>query len=173
MGTNALAYNDRVRYGKGLESQIIQQMRAQGMCLDPASRRDDTCRKVDAWWVSPTTRRGIQIKYRETGDDIIFEIYKDFQNKVLGRDMVGDSDLYLCVNRKGRGYLVSTREIKDIVNNALDLAKQSSRPWTTFSNQSIQMKLRPDAFHRQMKLVGFIRSESLHVIKHMQFKLKY
>lgn len=75
MPINDQSLDDRVRIGKTVESQILEQIVAAGMNCVPATKTEDIHHKVDAWWKpDPHTKKGIQIKYRETGDDILFEV---------------------------------------------------------------------------------------------------
>jgi hypothetical protein len=168
-------FNQRVRRGKVIEHQIITQMRANGMMIYETTKTDDMYQKIDAWWVREDGQRhGVQIKFRETGDDVIFEVYKDFDYKVWGRDLVGQSTYTLCVNRQGEGVLVSTQELKHKIHVALESLE--TKGWTNpttkmFSNPFLQLKLRPDAYHGQNKLVGFIQPRSLEVLRRFLFQL--
>ena len=72
--------NDRVRHGKKIEEKIKEALRTIGKLTieDPNNNEDLYC-KIDAWLVGVNGRVPIQIKYRESDEDILFEIYKDWE----------------------------------------------------------------------------------------------
>ena len=64
----------RVAAGKKMELRIIDSMNAAGFMVTAATAQEDLYQKIDGW----LDGQSIQIKYRETGDDILFEVYKDW-----------------------------------------------------------------------------------------------
>ena len=67
-------------------------------------------------------RRSIQIKFREGGDDVIFEILRDVDRIVDGRDLVSKADYYIVVDRHGIGRVFKTEQFKDLarqIKNAI------------------------------------------------------
>ena len=86
---------ERVEAGKKVESAIIAKLNEIGMKLSQPTNSEDILQKVDAWYVNKQGKRvGIQIKYRESGSDLLFEVFDTFvefksdKNK-MGRDMIG------------------------------------------------------------------------------------
>jgi len=104
--------SQRIVIGRNRESQIADALVEQhGLKLEDASFSEDCFAKVDRWLLEGNKRTAMQIKYRETGDDLLFEVYNKFdgwygKNK-QGRDMVGQSKLY-AVLRQDRKTVVIT-----------------------------------------------------------------
>ena len=130
MLTRFLDSRDRVKHGKKREGQIADALKSQcGLTLVDASDRDDKERKIDRWLVKDGTKTAVQIKYRETGDDLLVEVFDKWGgwthpiNK-LGRDMIGDSKLYavLRMDRK-TVVMVATSALKKIVGEMLAAAE--------------------------------------------------
>lgn len=113
VATRFLEAHERVKHGKNREAQIADALIEQcGVKLEDATDVEDKTFKVDRWLVEGTKRTAVQIKYRETGDDLLFEVFDRFtawhsrENKI-GRDMKGNSKLY-AVLRQDRKTVVMT-----------------------------------------------------------------
>jgi hypothetical protein len=63
----------RVEAGKKQECLIIQALNRAGMNLSTPPTSEALLEKVDAWGQHKGQRMGIQIKFRETGKDLLFE----------------------------------------------------------------------------------------------------
>lgn len=151
----------RVKEGKKMEQQIIDSMKAHGFAVTNATAQEDQYQKIDGW----LDGQSLQIKYRETGNDILFEVYKDWTKGIEGRDLCGKADLYACVNRRGQGVIVRTTEIKDLIKAALPTVRDKG----FYKAAGLDIKLRPDAYHGQLKCVAFIDWSALNIIG--RFKL--
>ena len=173
---NRRPMGERVREGMRIEQRILQQLRESGMHLTAPTHTEDAYAKVDAWWHTtdvsngPVVQKGIQVKYRETGDDILFEVYKDWTRKIPGRDLIGTADYYMTVDRTGRGYLVCVEELKGKVHAAL--ASIDQHGWTDSERShfvdraaGIDIKIRADAYHGQQKCIAYVRPRSLHIVQ--------
>ncbi len=82
-----------------------------------ASQREDMYDKIDLWVTIQGTERAVQIKHREVGDDIIYEIYKDAYDESAppnGRDYLGKAEFYVAVDTKRQGFVVLTKTLKDV-----------------------------------------------------------
>ena len=69
---------DRVVQGKKLEKAIFDKLCESGFNLQEPSNQDDMLKKVDAWLNKDGKKVGVQIKARETGNDLLFEVYDTF-----------------------------------------------------------------------------------------------
>jgi hypothetical protein len=132
----------RVRHGKKRESQIANALRDQaGLSIMDASDSEDKERKIDRWLVNADgSRTAVQIKYRETGDDLLFEVFDKFYgfnakyNKI-GRDMIGDSKLYAVLTQDAQTIvMVPVAKAKKIVNDMLTVAEIVG--WTVEEGES-------------------------------------
>lgn len=167
---------ERVQRGRAVELRILQRLQESGMHLTPPTHAEDAYAKIDAWWHTqdvsggPIVQKGVQIKYRETGDDILFEVYKDWDRSIVGRDLAGTADYYVTVDRRGTGYMVSVKALKDKVHAALASIDQDG--WTYPERQhyvdrdaGIDIKIREDAYHGQQKCMAYIRPRSLPIVR--------
>jgi len=157
-------YNERVQTGKRIELLILNSLRSTGMKIDSASSFEDMRLKIDGWIInSDSTRHSLQIKYRETGDDIIFEILKDWDKRVNGRDSVSNAEFYLVVDRKGCAKLINTSEIKLWALKLRELATSDTLrypnkvAWVgkTHFVVSWEMKITIDRASGNRKLMGY------------------
>jgi hypothetical protein len=121
METRYLDSRDRVRHGKTREKQIAEALTRQGLPLADATDREDKEMKIDRWLVRDGRRTAVQIKYRETGDDLLVEVYDTWNgwddpfNKP-GRDMIGAARLYAVLRQDRKTVvLVPTAVLKAIV----------------------------------------------------------
>lgn len=115
-------YQTRVQKGRALEPSIIKAVRSKGIKTRDATRHEDMHKKIDFWIESQGQWYSVQIKQREGGDDIIFEVYKDAYNETQppnGRDYRGDAQLYLAVDTAGRGWLANKNALKKVVDEYL------------------------------------------------------
>lgn len=94
-----MGFQQRVQFGKNIESKVIEALKRElGWEIEPPSAADDMYGKIDGWLVQAGHKVGIQVKYRDTGNDILFEVEK---NDRPGRDMKSQADLYACLNKSG------------------------------------------------------------------------
>jgi hypothetical protein len=163
--------NERVRIGKTKELEILQQMQDQGFPITEATEREDKISKIDGWWLIKPGQpaAGLQIKYRETGDDILFEAILDIENGKEGRDMRGKADYYLSVDRKGSGAIVRTAELKDRIRRCLTNFNLESDNDQDFEDEGVCLKVRKDPYHGQRKCIAFVKKSSIPIVKQLKF----
>lgn len=151
--------NSRVNYGKGIEKQIFDSLVTCGMKLREPSSSEDMYDKIDGWWDVGGREEPIQIKYRDTGDDILFEVMKDYQRNIPGRDMVGKA-LYYAVLGRGGGQIVivEVEEAKRKIKTAMAAAEAEG-----FDNRGnyrtqdgLMLRIRRDPQSGQEKLMAYI-----------------
>ncbi len=159
----------RVAQGKRMEDLILESIRRSGIQITPASSYEDMRLKIDGWMtIGPSEPpKPLQIKYRETGDDILMEVYKDWEKGVPGRDMVGKAEYYACVNRTGNGVIVQVKDLKERLANGMDTVKQKG--W--YKEHGVEIKLRTDAYHGQMKCMAFINVVASQIPVWKEFQL--
>ena len=163
----------RVRHGLNRERQIADALRTQaGLPIEDATGMEDRERKVDRWIAYPGKRVTLQIKYRETGEDLLFEVYDKFfgwddpKNKV-GRDMMGDSTEYAVLLQDRKTIvMVPVAVAKRAIGIMVEGAK---RQWTVegphgstfryFTNGcKLELKVQRDPRDGRPKMVAYIPS---------------
>lgn len=178
METRFLESRERVRHGKTREKQIADALKEQaGLNLQDASDSEDKEQKIDRWLISNGKKTAVQIKYRETGDDLLVEVFDkwngwDNQNNKIGRDMIGDARLYAVLRMdKKTVVLVKTNTLKHIVNDMLQAAKTIG--WTVDNgdkNKSLQysraggrceLRVQRDPRDGRAKMVAYIPANVL------------
>lgn len=154
--------NQRVEYGKGIEKQIFDSLTTCGMKLRPASDKEDMFDKIDGWWMTKSGEFPIQIKYRDTGDDILFEVMKDYRAGIAGRDMIGKAKFYAVLNRTGKIFIVSVAEAKSIIETMrANAEKDGFDPNGNYRMGAAMLRLRPDPKSGQEKLMAYIPTNML------------
>lgn len=162
----------RVRHGRERERQIAIALRDQvGLPIRDASEFEDKERKVDRWIVYPTSKVALQIKYREVGEDLLFEVYDkwfgwdDPKNK-LGRDMFGDAKEYaVLLADRHTVVMVPTQLAKDTVHKMVEEAQNGD--WTVKGLYSstlhyyahglkLELKVQRDPEDGRQKMVAYI-----------------
>lgn len=151
--------NKRIIYGKGIEKQIFNSLIACGMKLREPSDNEDMYDKIDGWWNIGGKEEPIQIKYRDTGDDILFEVMKDYKNNISGRDMVGKAIYYAVLGKSsGQIIIVEVEEAKRKIKTAITAAKaegfDDSGNYRT--QEGLMLRIRRDPQSGQEKLMAYI-----------------
>ncbi len=112
---------DAVKIGRKMEQRIIDSMSIYGLDITPATVAQDMFDKIDAWWDRSGEVVPIQIKYRETGNDIVFEVLKDYDRGTPGRDVTGKAEVIAVLNSSGDTiYMVDFDEAVGIVRQMQD-----------------------------------------------------
>lgn len=161
----------RVRHGLERERQIANALKVQiGLPIADASEFEDKERKVDRWLNYPEGRVALQIKYREVGEDLLFEVYDkwfdwDHPRNKLGRDMFGDAKEYavLLTNRK-TVVMVPTKLAKDIIAKMIEVARSEGFEEGARSNTlrysvnglTLELKVQKDPGDGRQKMVAYI-----------------
>lgn len=169
---------DRVRHGRRREGQIADALRDQvGLSLQEPSEYEDKQRKIDRWLVQDGKRTAVQIKYRETGDDLLVEVFDkwggwDHPINKVGRDMIGDARLYAVLRQDRQTVvMVATATLKKIVADMLAMAMQFG--WTvdngpqsktlrySKSGGRCELKVQRDPRDGRTKMVAYIPASVL------------
>lgn len=163
--------NDRVRFGKGVEDKIYRNLEGCGLKLRRATIDEDKYDKIDGWWNDGTKEHPIQIKYRDTGDDAVFEVMRDYRRKVMGRDMIGKATFYAILSRDGQLVrIVRTSDAKEIINHMLQQTEYLGFDKTQTYRMKVpggiaMLRIRPDSASGQEKLMAYIPTSALPTVK--------
>jgi hypothetical protein len=156
-------YNTRVALGKSRELEIIEFLRKKGYKIIEPTSSQDMHDKIDGF-ICPKMggKLSFQLKQRESNQgDIIFEIIKDWDRNIEGRDLQSKADLYIVVDRYGHINIFNTKEIKDKARELLALAdknpnNQEGTHW--------ELKFTQDFAHGQTKLMAFFNPNLFKII---------
>ncbi len=162
-------YDQRVAAGKRLESNVLNALRAMGHQIDAPTPEQDKIEKIDGWWIgSKGGRFPLQLKVRETGDDIIFEILKDINKGLDGRDLKSMAYVYIVSDTWGRARMFLTKPIKDKAEElkALALRDMAKDPFKTrWFGDRWEMKMQIDRGGGQRKLIAYFQPELFEPLK--------
>lgn len=180
-----LSHGARVSFGTQMEKKMIDALKKLGINMEPAAVNQDMFDKVDAFW---TTDQGVklpvQFKYRDSGDDILLELIKNwtpavFQKDQLvdtdftGRDMVGKSKVYACLNRKGDVIRIrTTKEAKEI---AKKMVQRLANEFKLMGNRSVktqygEVKITRDPASGKEKVMAYINPSVFTFSKDLNLK---
>ena len=161
------AYEARVHYGKQVEKCIMEQLRLQDYKIVEASEGEDMYDKIDGYILNQDAICPLQVKYRQTGDDILFEIsFMDRASTTMvwdGRDMIGKSSTYACLSFDGNTiWLCTTRDIKakadELAKRLLTSYLKSST--TYLSDSKGELKITTDRESGRKKMLFFAKPSS-------------
>lgn len=160
-------YQQRVAAGKSTEKEILDFLRARGMKIADPTSHEDMVDKIDGWLEKDGKQLAVQVKFREGGDDVIFEILKDVDLGTPGRDMISKADLYIVKDRQGVIRMFSVGEIKRMAEVLLkhistDLKNNPGRTeWGGGRDAIANVKLTIDKAHGNRKLMAFFNPRRL------------
>ena len=174
MSTASLDQRVRLKYGKEMESKIADSLKQCGLQVGKSSDREDRLKKVDRWLMQNGTKIPLQIKFRESGDDLLFEVFdtfhgwNDHKNKI-GRDMEGIAKLYAVLMRDGKTIImVPTQPAKDVINEMLCEVRRSGWGSKSYTGATLTyradgcnltLKLQMDPFDGRSKMIAYIPQE--------------
>lgn len=162
----------RVKEGKAVEKKIIEGLIREGkLNIEESSSSEDRIKKIDCWITYGNTINKIpaQIKYRETGDDLLFEVFYLFEgwNNPLnkyGRDIIGESKEYIVLLRdKETVLIVPVVYTKLIIDTIIRKAMSEKYDFNTnniykfnISNANVELRVYRDRNEGRRKMVCFI-----------------
>jgi len=157
MLNNVTDYNTRITLGKSNELNIINYLKSHGYNIELPTAHADMHDKIDGFIIPKSGGRlSFQLKFRESGDDIIYEIIKDWDNNIEGRDLISKAQLYVVVNRQG---ILSIFKTLDIKTKAIELLKLADANPIDQSGNGWQIKFRNDVAHGNLKLMGYFSTK--------------
>ena len=158
-------YMDRVKQGKLGEELVATYLRdVFKLKLETVSEDRDRFEKIDRIVVTKKgNRKKLQIKYRETGDDILVDVYEPFYGEcdprtVPGRDRA-NCDLYACATAE-HVHLIHGNILRGIVDEALVFWRSCGSPQdiyhTLVTDKCVSIRVRKDHFSGRPKLLAFV-----------------
>lgn len=149
-------YQQRVAEGKAKEKIILDTLRQNGFVIEEPTAQEDMEDKIDGWMIQDGKRLAIQVKFREVGNDIIFEVMKDLDRGIVGRDSVSKAYYYLVVDRTGTARLFLTAPIKKLAQRMIPIAKglYGTRK-TDWKGIGWELKITIDRAHGNNKLMAY------------------
>jgi hypothetical protein len=155
-----LDYDQRVDAGKRVEKKILDALRAKGIKIEDPTSGQDMHDKIDGWWLGKGSNQKypVQVKFRQSGNDILFEIIKDLDRNVVGRDLKSKSVLYLVADKHGTTRLFQTEPIKKKAQEILNIVQKDLEEdprQSRWSGNGWEAKIQYDAAHGNRKLVAY------------------
>ena len=160
--------SDRVKVGKCREGQIIEALRTQAhLPLFASNSDEDNVDKVDCWLGNVP----VQVKYRETGKDLLFEVFDtwhgwDSGHNKIGRDMFGKAVKYaVLLNDRKTVVVVPTALAKTVIHRMMDSAKivWPHLKGNTFKYNThgltLELKAQRDPGDQRQKMIAYIPPE--------------
>jgi len=166
MMLNGEDYDARVIQGKLGEKQILDVLRKAGIKIAEPTDEEDIKDKIDGWMEWDGTTVAVQVKFRESGDDVLFECMKDIDRGITGRDMRCKAEYYLVKDRTGKIRMFLVRELKTKVAGFIDLVlnehrrNPSVKAWGSVS-APINVKVVFDKCHGNRKLIAYFNPKTL------------
>lgn len=163
-----LDYDKRVDAGKRVEKKILDALRSKGIKIEDPTSNQDMIDKIDGWWSGKNGQKyPVQVKFRQSGNDILFEVVKDFDRNIPGRDMKSKSVLYLVSDKTGKTRLYHTDVIKkkaqEVLKIVQDDLKQNPRQ-DRWSGSGWEAKMQYDASNGNKKLMAYFNSNSFNIL---------
>jgi hypothetical protein len=171
----SLDVETRVKHGRERERQIALALKEQvGLPIAESTDFEDKELKVDRWLEYPEGKVALQIKYREVGQDLLFEVYDKFfgwddpHNK-LGRDMYGLAKEYaVLLSDRKTVVMVPTQLAKDAVKRMC--LKARAEGFSVYSlngatlryyahGMKLELKVQKDPGDGRQKLVAYIPAD--------------
>lgn len=161
-------YDRRESTGRAVEDRILDTLKSKyGYKIEHASKQDNIQRGIDGWWTDKSGRKNsIQVKFRQGGDDIIFEAIKDIDGGVVGRDTRSEANYYLIMDTGGKTILFEMPPIKLKAKELTDLA---IKDWETdgtkrfWSGNGWQMRVQRGDRGNE-KLMLYLRKNLFHPV---------
>jgi hypothetical protein len=168
--------SDRVSFGKKVESNIISKLTDAGWKITPASQSQDMFDKIDGFVHLSNTVLPIQIKYRDSQDDILLEVMKGWTPEKFGvgvpiefngRDMIGHAAIYVSLSKDGNTIRVrSANEAKSVAESMVrrlkDNYRKSGGKETSLQTPKGEAKITNDPANPSLrKVMAFIKPGAL------------
>jgi len=165
-------YADRIAAGKATEKVILDALRKQGVVIEDATPEEDSDDKIDGWIVKDGIRYALQVKFRETGDDILFEVVKDLEKNIPGRDSVSKAHYYLVVDRAGTARLFLIAPIKKLALQLLTIVQGLWRTGKTrWKGIGWELKITIDRANGHTKLMAYFNPGKFDCLGEWQIEL--
>lgn len=158
-------YQGRVEAGKAVEKEILDVLRKAGVVIEEPTANEDMEDKIDGWIIRDGKRVSVQVKFREGGDDVIFEVVKDLDKGIPGRDMVSKAELYVVMDTLNVIRLFAVEQIKTMAKLVRDhvLGELRLTPNRTDwgSKTACNVKITIDKRHGNRKMMAYFNPKML------------
>ena len=169
---DTLGFYERVAIGTGIEQQIVECLnRNYGYRLEKSSFEEDTEQKID--FIERGTRTiKAQIKSRESGSDLLYDLYEPWRGSIeesdIGRDQKSNFDIYICLSKDKQWIRIALgKAMKNIINTAHEewltqgcqfpnKTRNGKTYWNSKQFSGLQFWLHRDAKNRRLKVLAFI-----------------
>lgn len=113
--------------GRDIEKLVMRALReVAGWKIEDASMKQDMVDKIDGWKIDGAKKTPIQVKFRDSGNDIAVKV--EWRGKP-GRDMRGGAELYAVLDQSGYNIRVRRAdEVKRIAERMLAEFNRNGRP---------------------------------------------
>ena len=165
---------DRVKAGQSVERQVLEVIKAivvkSGYIVTPPTIKQDKHDKIDGVISKDGVSHSIQIKFRQTGEDILAEVIRPFtfekvKAKVFdGRDMIGKADWYAVLHHSGKKiYWIRVSVLKRFIEKAIDnfVKELETGVKLGYREDGIELKIVNDPRDGIMKLMAFVTPEKV------------
>jgi hypothetical protein len=170
--------DSRVATGKAMEEKIIGALREAGWTVNPPKPNQDKYGKIDGWVERGGKWLPLQIKYRDSGDEIAMETILDFHPDQFhgslmfnGRDMVGGAKIYACLNKAGNVIRVcDTDEAKAAAQEAVRLLSKefNATGKRVASTPKAEARITGDPASGRSKVMAFVKPGALSSIQNVK-----
>lgn len=158
-----------------MELQILDSLRAMGHKIEPPSASEDKNAKIDGWWIGAKGGRfPLQLKWRESGDDIIFEIIRDIDHHIDGRDLKSQAYVYIVADTQGQTRMFLTDPIKKKAQELKAVAEKemAQDPFKTkWFGDGWEMRMQIDRANGARKLVAYFQPEMFKALGMWKLKI--
>jgi hypothetical protein len=158
-------YQGRVEAGKAVEKEILDVLRKAGVPIEEPTAEEDMVEKIDGWMIRDGKRVSVQVKFREGGNDVIFEIVKDLDKGTIGRDMASKAEFYVVMDTLNVIRLFAVEQIKAMAKLVRDhvLGELKTFPDKTNwgSDSACSVKITIDKRHGNRKMIAFFNPKML------------
>jgi hypothetical protein len=181
-------FRDRVNFGKDIEKKVMEALiNMYGWDIDPSTDSQDMHEKVDGWIMHTDDKMGImsemtplQVKYRDTGNDLLMEVIKKWSPDMLdipcescctGRDMKGLATIYAVLNQDGR--IIRMRKTHEARTLTMHLLRRlfeshkSNPKKKCITLDGSQIRFTKDPSSHTSKVIAYLNPESF------QWKVDY
>lgn len=159
----SLPYQTRVIKGKAKEARIIQAMASQcGLTVRRGTQREDTKLGIDCHVKMHGKEISTQIKARQSGDDVEYEVLADVYSEKPGRDTRVQAELYAVVSR-GKLILIKSRDVRQAIKDLYDMVKAERKRnymktlfHLPYRGVNCEMRIQDDRSSGETKLMAYI-----------------
>ena len=140
----------REEWGRSIEKEMIRSLKDLGYNFSVSSKKEDI-NGIDAWFLNRGKQIPVQMKFRASNrEDIVLVVKRDYFRDIDGTDWTSAAEYIFLLSFDGTKVFVnSMREVRQVVNQMLLMAKNNEEQFLTGS--PIEMKIKNNEI-AQLKL---------------------